>query len=181
MDIIFYIVVPIIAVVIGAMGGLFIERSRRKSFYEEKYWEKQIDFYISLWPSLLELKSSADALWDRASMERLQVFVNRLDNAEKVLQQNKLLIDDDTRLHLLEMLIHEFWRFSSGKARLIDLRDKRVSIVRFDPQEIIQIERNGKTKDRYDRLIVEIEEKFRDKLKNKKHRKIISDLVPNRN
>lgn len=179
MEIIYYIVIPSIAALLGAYVASVVERRRSKSHYEEKYWEKQIDFYIKLWPALQGLKSSADDLWEEATREILEIFVDNLNDAEQLLQDNKLLIDDN---HFQELngLIGEFWKFGSGKARLLDLREEANIIEIINPKEIVLIKRNGQTKDKYDQIISEIEKQFRDKLRHKKQLEQ-SSLMSSRN
>ncbi len=164
-NLIYFIVVPIAAALVGAFAVLFVERYRHKTHYEETYWERQIDFYIDLWPALQDLKKSADSLWREATRENLRTFVNCLDSAEKKLNDNILLLDED-HLAMLVKLFNEFWRFESGKVRLLEIREHKVSIDSINPNIIVR--RNGELRDRYDRLITEIETVFRNKLKNKK-------------
>jgi hypothetical protein len=131
-----------------------------------RYSEKQFDLYNDLWKVLLYTKHQADSLWDSLAPEKIPAFGEQIKLTRNAVDENLLLIEEQHYDTLME-LIQQFEQFQFGKVKLIDIRsslnipEERISVRQA--QETIQA--NRKTKDRYDKLIMEIGRSFRNQIK----------------
>lgn len=131
-----------------------------------RYSEKQFDLYNDLWRVLLYTKLQADELWENAVPEKIPSFSEQIKLTKNAINDNLLLIEEQHYEKLIE-LIKQFEQFQFGKIRLVDVR--RLSDVNADNISVIQTQQtinlNRNTKDKYDRLIMEIGKTFRNQIK----------------
>lgn len=138
---------------------------------KDRYNSKQFEIYNTLWSSLIELKFSADTLWDSATQKNLKDFSTKVSEAKKTIEMSSLLLEN-TDYHELILLIKSFNNFQFGKGLLLekvhnktiaDFKDKHV-----DEKEISDtIEINKQTKEEYDTLINKLKEKFKAQIQGK--------------
>jgi len=133
-----------------------------------RYSEKQFELYNDLWRVLLYTKNQADALWEKATLEKIPSFSEQLKLTRDAINDNMLLIEEEHYTQL-DQLVSEFERFQFGKIRLIELRDlSSEEIVNRGVTENdikLAIKENKVLKDQYDELILKIGRSFRDQIK----------------
>ena len=140
---------------------------KAKSLYL-RYTEKQFELYNDLWKVLLYTKQQADALWEKASPEKIPSFIEQIQLTKNAVDDNMLLIEEE-HYAKLDSLISQFEEFKLGKEKLIDLRLKSIEeikehgVTQIDAQETIDTNRTWKAK--YDSLILEIGKSFRTQIK----------------
>lgn len=156
----------------GIKGKYSKELEETKSALEKaksqflRYSEKQFDLYNDLWRVLLYTKLQADELWENAIPEKIPSFSEQIKLTKTAINDNLLLIEEEHYDKLME-LIKQFEQFQFGKIKLVDIRRKpgenteSISIV--DTRQTIDL--NKKTKDNYDKLIMEIGKTFRNQIK----------------
>lgn len=131
-----------------------------------RYSEKQFDLYNDLWRVLLYTKLQADELWEDAIPEKIPSFSEQIKLTKTAINDNLLLIEEDHYGNLME-LIKQFEQFQFGKVRLVDIRRKpgenADNISAFETRQTIDL--NKKTKDNYDKLIMDIGKSFRNQIK----------------
>jgi hypothetical protein len=131
-----------------------------------RYSEKQFDLYNDLWRVLLYTKLQADELWENAIPEKIPSFSEQIKLSKTAINDNLLLIEEEHYDKLMELL-KQFEQFQFGKVRLVDIRRRpgeNSEII--SPSETRQtIDLNKKTKDNYDKLIMEIGKTFRNQIK----------------
>lgn len=131
-----------------------------------RYSEKQFDLYNDLWRVLLYTKLQADELWENAIPEKIPSFSEQIKLTKTAINDNLLLIEEEHYDKLIE-LIKQFEEFQFGKIRLVDIRrenggnSKTISLD--DARRTIGL--NKKTKENYDKLIMEIGKTFRNQIK----------------
>lgn len=131
-----------------------------------RYSEKQFDLYNDLWRVLLYTKLQADELWENAIPEKIPSFSEQIKLTKTAINDNLLLIEEEHYDKLIE-LIKQFEEFQFGKVRLVDIRRKpgnnadNISVL--ETRQTIDL--NQKTKDNYDKLIMEIGKTFRNQIK----------------
>ncbi len=86
-----------------------------------KYRESQFQIYNELWQSLCDLKLAGNGLWEIASKEKLQRFIEQLKVTRESVEKNALLVEDTDYRNLIKC-IDDFENFQIGKERLIELR-----------------------------------------------------------
>lgn len=138
---------------------------------KDRFNSKQFEIYNTLWSSLIELKFSADTLWDSATQKNLKDFSTKVSEAKKTIEMSSLLLEN-TDYHELILLIKSFNNFQFGKGLLLekvhnktiaDFKDKHV-----DEKEISDtIEINKQIKEEYDTLINKLKEKFKAQIQGK--------------
>jgi len=131
-----------------------------------RYSEKQFELYNDLWKVLLYTKHQADELWERAIPEKIPSFGEQIRLTKDAINDNLLLIEENHYDKLIE-LINQFEQFQFGKVKLVDIRSQS-----NEGQEQISseqtrttIDRNKNTKDKYDKIIMEIGRSFREQIK----------------
>lgn len=131
-----------------------------------RYSEKQFDLYNDLWKVLLYTKYQADELWESASPEKIPSFGEQIKLTRAAINNNLLLIEEEHYKKLIE-LIRQFEQFQFGKVKLIDIRRQpNIDMETISIEETKQtIQMNEKTKDKYDKLIMEIGTSFRTQIK----------------
>lgn len=131
-----------------------------------RYSEKQFDLYNDLWRVLLYTKLQADELWENAIPEKIPSFSEQIKLTKTAINDNLLLIEEEHYDKLME-LIKQFEQFQFGKVRLVDIRRKpgenTETISLIETKRTIDL--NKKTKDNYDKLIMEIGKTFRNQIK----------------
>ena len=156
----------------GIKGKYNKELEETKSALEKaklqflRYSEKQFDLYNDLWRVLHYTKLQADELWENAIPEKIPSFSEQIKLTKTAINDNLLLIEEEHYDKLLE-LIKQFEQFQFGKIRLVDIRRRPgENIEAISPIEIrLTIDLNKKTKDNYDKLIMEIGKTFRNQIK----------------
>lgn len=131
-----------------------------------RYSEKQFDLYNDLWRVLLYTKLQADELWENAIPEKIPSFSEQIKLTKTAINDNLLLIEEDHYDKLSE-LIKQFEQFQFGKVRLVDIRrqpsEKGEKISLNETRQTIDLNKN--TKEKYDKLIMEIGKTFRNQIK----------------
>lgn len=133
-----------------------------------RYSEKQFELYNDLWKTLLYTKQQADNLWEKADPRQIPAFSEQIRLTRDAINDNLLLIEE-THYNKLIQLIGQFEQFQFGKLKLIDIRSQIESedanrlITRFEAQDTIN--KNKKTKEKYDKLIMDIGKSFRNQIK----------------
>ena len=156
----------------GIKGKYSRELEETKSALEKaksqflRYSEKQFDLYNDLWRVLLYTKLQADELWENAIPEKIPSFSEQIKLTKTAINDNLLLIEEEHYDKLME-LIKQFEQFQFGKVRLVDIRRKpgenAATISIIETKQTIDL--NKKTKDNYDKLIMEIGKTFRNQIK----------------
>lgn len=138
--------------------ALKLEISRRLS-------ENQFHLYNDLWSSLYDLKIVGDRLWEGADSGTVKNFARQLKKTESKVFRSSLLIEND-HYERLKRLIEEFNEFKFGKEQLVRLRDMPGSSITFRTQDIQDvITHNGSVRDKYSKLIDEIEIFFKNQMR----------------
>jgi hypothetical protein len=129
---------------------------------KERLNSKQFELYNDLWSSLIDLKISADELWNSATIEKLNDFSIKLFNAKISIEKSSLLIEDEHYNELFDIII-KFENYQVGKEKLIDLRNK-TNKTNLNNEEIITYFKNINIKFEYDALIFTLKKNFKSKI-----------------
>ena len=134
-----------------------------------RYSEKQFELYNDLWKVLLYTKRQADLLWQKADPNQIPSFSEQIRLTRNAISDNLLLIEEEHYEKLIQ-LIEQFEQFQFGKLKLIDIRIQieggeqvQQIISKADAQNTIN--KNRKTKEKYDKLIMDIGKSFREQIK----------------
>lgn len=133
-----------------------------------RYSEKQFELYNDLWKTLLYTKQQADNLWEKAEPSQIPAFSEQIRLTRNAINDNLLLIEE-THYNKLIQLIGQFEQFQFGKLRLIDIKSQieceniSSTITKVEAQSTIN--KNRKTKEKYDKLIMDIGKSFRCQIK----------------
>lgn len=132
-----------------------------------RYSEKQFELYNDLWKVLLYTKQQADMLWEKADPAQIPAFSEQIRLTKNAINDNLLLIEEEHYNKLIE-LINQFEQFQFGKQKLIEIRVsydniQTPSISKEDTK--VTIAQNKKTKENYDKLIMDIGKTFRNQIK----------------
>ena len=124
--------------------------------------EKQFYSYDALWHSLCDLRIAANDLWESPKVANAEKLATQLKITEDQLMRGSIHIED-VHIESLKRLIAEFSDFRVGKIRLIALMDRQISQKPYVRDKQIQeaTHMNGQIRDRYLRLLEEIESSFR--------------------
>lgn len=144
------------------------ELEKAKSMFL-RYSEKQFELYNDLWKVLLYTKRQADLLWQKADPNQIPSFSEQIRLTRNAISDNLLLIEEEHYEKLIQ-LIEQFEQFQFGKLKLIDIRIQieggeqvQQIISKADAQNTIN--KNRKTKEKYDKLIMDIGKSFREQIK----------------
>lgn len=129
-----------------------------------RYSEKQFELYNDLWRVLLLTKQQADMLWQQEEPSQVPSFSEQIRLTRNAINNNLLLIEEEHYDKLI-LLIEQFEQFQFGKSKLIDIRtnSQESSITKSEAQNTIR--KNKKTKETYDKLILDIGKSFRNQIK----------------
>ncbi|MEQ9279190.1 MAG: hypothetical protein RLN83_06805 [Balneola sp.] len=143
---------------------LEFEKSKTKYL---RYSNKQFELYNSLWIQLVDLKDSADTLWENASENNLQSFAETLKETKLVVQKSNLFLENDHYERLLTLL-KEFAEYQVGKEKLINLRNKEniTDEVKRNIAEKYFIFQNENRKEEYNAIITDIAQSFKEQIKH---------------
>ena len=129
-----------------------------------RYSEKQFELYNDLWKVLLYTKRQADLLWQKADPNQIPSFSEQIRLTRNAISDNLLLIEEEHYEKLIQ-LIEQFEQFQFGKLKLIDIRIQieggeqvQQIISKADAQNTIN--KNRRTKEKYDKLIMDIGKSF---------------------
>jgi hypothetical protein len=104
-----------------------LERQRaainRQSEATKRYSETQFASYVSLWTQLQDLRVTADNLWEKATPQTLESFVQELVKTRRTLEVAGVILEPDL-YHSLQRNVEVFDRFYRGKKRLIEIRSQ---------------------------------------------------------
>jgi hypothetical protein len=129
-----------------------------------RYSEKQFELYTNLWKILLVTKQQADDLWSNPLPEKIPAFSEQIRITKNAVQESTLLIEESHYKKLKE-LFKEFEQFRFGKLKLIDIKSPSPQITQglgiTEKDTRATIKTNKKVKDRYERLVAQIESQFR--------------------
>jgi Glu-tRNA(Gln) amidotransferase subunit E-like FAD-binding protein len=115
-----------------------------------RYSGRQFELYTKLWHSLYDLKSAADMLWEKASLQNLQKFSRQLKKTTDEVEKSYLFIEEN-HYRKLKNLLKQFCDYQFGKTKLVQLYEQKPNV---DYQEIENwINRNKVRKEEYERLI----------------------------
>ena len=130
---------------------------------------KQFELYNDLWKVLLYTKRQADLLWQKADPNQIPSFSEQIRLTRNAISDNLLLIEEEHYEKLIQ-LIEQFEQFQFGKLKLIDIRIQieggeqvQQIISKADAQNTIN--KNRRTKEKYDKLIMDIGKSFREQIK----------------
>ena len=130
---------------------------------KNRYNTKQFELYNELWSSLIDLKLSANDLWESATGKKLKDFSTKLFNAKVSIEKSSLLIED-THYDELTRIIKKFEEFEIGKKKLINLRNRTIT----DIDQLLRdnyirntIEQNREVKNNYDNLLNTLKLQFK--------------------
>ncbi|KAB4096010.1 hypothetical protein K0G24_14800 [Bacteroides thetaiotaomicron] len=144
------------------------ELEKAKSMFL-RYSEKQFELYNDLWKVLLYTKRQADLLWQKADPNQIPSFSEQIRLTRNAISDNLLLIEEEHYEKLIQ-LIEQFEQFQFGKLKLIDIRIQieggeqvQQIISKADAQNTIN--KNRRTKEKYDKLIMDIGKSFREQIK----------------
>lgn len=133
-----------------------------------RYSEKQFELYNDLWRVLLYTKQQADMLWQKADPLQIPAFSEQIRQTRRAIDDNLLLIEEE-HYNKLILLIEQFEQFQFGKLKLVEIRlqlGKDESRPEISPAEAkATIKANKRTKDKYDKLIMDIGKSFRKQIK----------------
>ena len=134
-----------------------------------RYSEKQFELQNDLWKVLLYTKRQADLLWQKADPNQIPSFSEQIRLTRNAISDNLLLIEEEHYEKLIQ-LIEQFEQFQFGKLKLIDIRIQieggeqvQQIISKADAQNTIN--KNRRTKEKYDKLIMDIGKSFREQIK----------------
>ena len=141
---------------------------------KNRYNSKQFELYNNLWSSLIDLKISADDLWESATGKKLKDFSTKLHNAKISIEKSSLLIENDHYEELMK-IIKKFEEFEIGKKKLINLRNKNI----HDINNIIQntynidgiIQNNKNVKNNYANLLDKLKNQFKNTIRGESSNK----------
>ena len=150
-------------------------QKKNELFFDEikqsknRFNSKQFELYNDLWSSLIDLKLSADELWDAATKTKLHDFSKKVHSASVSVEKSAILIDDRHYIKLRDILA-EFEGFKFGKSELIlkRLRNKtktQLENIEFYNSIEENIQQNGRIKDNYDNLLDELKKQFKIKVR----------------
>lgn len=136
---------------------------------KDRYNSKQFEIYNNLWTSLVELKFSADTLWNTANQRNLKDFSTKVSLAKKSIEISSLLLENNDYENLIS-LIKSFNDFQFGKGLLLEKIQNKTTLdfknSLVDDTEISNtIENNRQMKENYDALIIKLKEKFKEQIK----------------
>lgn len=133
-----------------------------------RYSEKQFDLYNDLWKVLLYTKQQADMLWQKADPSQIPAFGEQIRQTRRAINDNLLLIEEEHYNKLIE-LIEQFEQFQFGKLKLIEIKTQLAEGETEHPITKVEarntINKNKKTKEKYDKLIMDIGKSFRHQIK----------------
>ena len=131
-----------------------------------RYSGEQFKLYNNLCHSLFDLKKSADALWDIASKQKLQVFSKQLMKTSDEIEKNYLLLEQQHYDQLNELLT-PLKEYEIGKTNLIRLRQQNMNNV--NNEDIDNLIHNNEDKKRnYERLLNNIRDDFRRQIRGER-------------
>lgn len=137
----------------------------------DRYNSKQFEIYNNLWVSLIELKFSADTLWNEATIPKLRNLSKKVAEAQKSIEISSLLLENDDYREL-NNLIDKFNDFKVGKTKLIETKyktDTQMNEYYIDEDEIKKmIKYNGKIKKQYESLVINLKQEFKEQIKGNK-------------
>ena len=131
-----------------------------------RYSKFQFMKYNEIWGSLCDLRFKGKKLWKRANLDNLGHFMRSLEDAEKTIEKNRLLINDKHYKKLIE-IIKEANEFRIGKRNLIETRRPTlgISLDKITKEQIENmIENNKKWRKKYEKVIEEIGKSFKKQL-----------------
>lgn len=141
---------------------------------KNRYNSKQFELYNELWSALIDLKISADGLWDSATAKKLKDFSTKLYNAKISIEKSSLLIEN---IHYDELtrIICQFEEFEIGKKKLINFRNKNIHDIdtmmreTYNINDIIQ--NNSNVKNNYEHLLDILKEQFKNTIRGESSNK----------
>lgn len=107
-------------------------------------------------------------LWQKADPTQIPSFSEQIRLTRNAISDNLLLIEEEHYNKLIQ-LIEQFEQFQFGKSKLVDIRTQLedgvpVSVISKEEAQKT-INKNKKTKDKYDELIMDIGKSFRMQIK----------------
>ncbi len=119
----------------------------------------QFKLYTELWNALQDLKSIGDRLWERVSLNEVELFSKVLLEAQIAVNHGRLILSEEHYLKLIT-IFKSFNNYRIGKKRLLEIRSKQEwqENIRISSEKNIhkQIISNRKNKENYDNLLDEI-------------------------
>lgn len=129
-----------------------------------KFSDEQFETYRKVWILLQNLRSAGNDLWRRASKNNLAHFAACLRETKDIVNNGSIFFHQEDYSQL-KSILETFANYSSGKERLIDLRNS----TEIDLSEIrAQIKENGGHLRTYSDLLETMRAKYHDRLDWKK-------------
>ena len=141
-----------------------------------RYNSKQFELYNNLWSSLIDLKISADELWESATGRKLKDFSTKLHNAKISIEKSSLLIENNHYDELIR-IVKKFEEFEIGKKKLISLRNNNIQDINniiqntYNIDSVIQNNKNVKTN--YDNLLEKLKKQFKSTIRGETSNKTL--------
>lgn len=128
-----------------------------------RYNSKQFELYNQLWSSLVELKISANNLWETATFQNLKDFSIKLNDTKITVEKTSLLIEDNHYQELMNTII-QFEQYQNGKFKIVQIRSKSSSDeigLALDSYIKGIIQNNEALKKSYEALLEKLKEQFK--------------------
>lgn len=132
------------------------------------YNKTQFEHYNDIYSDLIDLKISAEELWEKVDGRSLTNFSKQLKKTHTTLQKGRLLLDDDDYQTMIKLICH-FENFRVGKKQLLEFRNQRIyeneneNVTYYGEERII--DENGKELNELKSLIESISISIKNRLK----------------
>lgn len=127
----------------------------------DRYADSQFDVYRRVWKELKALDRVGDDLWENASEQNVERFAERLRQTSQLIEEEAILFEEE-EFNELTRLLDAFSNYRVGKKRLVEVRreDRDGGIGEIQAQ----IQNNREHKERYEDLLDEIRQSFKERL-----------------
>jgi hypothetical protein len=129
--------------------------------------EAKFKLYNDVWTNLQDVRSIGDRLWERASKDTLQEFIDALRKAQTATNCGRLLLRENDYQEL-KTLLTEFENYRVGKQRLIEIRSPQELDANFEQthgEDVEQqIKANSIRRTAYEQTLDSVVAHFREEL-----------------
>lgn len=133
---------------------------------EIEFRKFQLPVYKELWAALAGVKIAGDALWEKATIENLMTFREKLAVAEQAVHGLAPLMPAED-YERCGKIIQEFQSFRVGKMELIELRNYAFDATAYNASFEYEkdaariVKENGDHRENYNALLLEMQNKAR--------------------
>lgn len=103
--------------------------------HKAKYNENQFNEYQDLWNKLIDLKISADELWENVDMKTLYIFEQKYNLIDEYITRNSIIIDLK-HYKDLEKLLNLFKFYGIGKNKLFETLEESQKKIKRDKKHV---------------------------------------------